>query len=65
VKAKCLKTGKVMYRYRLQAWVAADKFLKKFGTESGMYKCKHCKKFHLSRKVQHTPSKGALKIINK
>lgn len=54
-----------MYRYRLQAWVAADKFLKKFGTESGMYKCKHCKKFHLSRKVQHTPSKGALKIINK
>ncbi len=63
MKLICKTTKKIGYYHRKTAWVEADLFFKKFGTITGVYRCRDCRRFHLSRKAQFTPSKKAQKII--
>lgn len=42
--------GKLRYRNRKQAWKASIRFKEKYGTETGVYKCWMCHRFHLTKK---------------
>ena len=51
----CMTTGKVTYRTRKMAWEASLTYFIRLGTFAGVYKCKYCKKYHLSKKVRTAP----------
>ena len=54
---------KIQYHTRDEAWKWAIYFHKTLKTRSGVYKCKYCRKFHLSKSVPYQPSERA-KYLN-
>lgn len=52
--------NKIAYKHRVNAWKWAIYHFKMFGTRTGIYRCRYCKKYHLSRKCGFTPVKRLL-----
>ena len=58
--------SKIRYKTRQRAWQGSLFYFKKLGTYATPYKCKNCKKFHLTGKnAQPTPSKEFINEFNK
>lgn len=60
---KNCKTEKVRYTTRNKAWSASIDFKQIKDLEMGVYKCKFCQGYHLTRQLKFQPTKHALKNI--